>query len=153
VIRLGGTEIQILHLGRAHTGTDLTVYLPREKVLFLSETYFHNLFPAGGNGFPAEWIAAIKKAEAMDVQHFVPGHGFIDDAAKLKADLAEGRKVLETVVAEAKRLYKPGATAEQIAEAFKQASFGPYSTWGAFAAQGQPTFARAWAEIEKGKLP
>ena len=153
VMRLGGTEIRIMHLGRAHTGTDLTVYLPREKVLFMSETYFHNLFPAGGAGFPSEWIASIKKAEAMDVTTFVPGHGFIDDAAKLKADLAEGRKVLETVVAEAKRLHKPGQTQEQIAEAFKQANFGTISSLGAFAAQGQPTFVRAWTEIEQGKLP
>jgi glyoxylase-like metal-dependent hydrolase (beta-lactamase superfamily II) len=152
-LTLGGMEIRIQHLGRAHTGTDLTVYLPREKVLFLSETYFHNLFPAGGNGFPAEWIASIKKAQAMDVQHFIPGHGFIDDAAKLKADFAESLKVLETVVAEAKRLHKPGSTPEQIAEAFKQANFGPYASWGAFAAQGQATFTRAWNEIEQGKLP
>jgi glyoxylase-like metal-dependent hydrolase (beta-lactamase superfamily II) len=74
-IRLGNTEIRILHLGRSHTGTDLSVYLPRERVLFLSETYFHNLFPAGGNGFPGEWIAAIKKAEAMDVQYFKHAEG------------------------------------------------------------------------------
>ena len=148
VMKLDNTEIQILSLGRSHTGSDLTVYLPREKVLFLSETYFHNLFPAGANGYPAEWIAAIKKAQAMDVQTFVPGHGFIDPAPKLKADLAESLKVLETVVAEAKRLHKPGATPEQIAEAFKQGNFGPYASWGAFAAQGQPTFARAWAELD-----
>jgi glyoxylase-like metal-dependent hydrolase (beta-lactamase superfamily II) len=148
VMKLGNTEIQILNLGRAHVGSDLTVYLPKEKVLFLSETYFHNLFPAGANGYPSEWIAAIKKSQAMDVDTFVPGHGFIDPAPKLKADLVESRKALETVVAEAKRLHKPGATPEQIAEAVKMANFGPYATWGAFAAQGQPTFARAWAELD-----
>ncbi len=34
VLELGGTEIQILFLGRAHTGGDLLVYLPEEKILF-----------------------------------------------------------------------------------------------------------------------
>src|SRR5262245_1578068 len=32
---LGGQEIQILFLGRAHTGGDLSVYLPQQKILFL----------------------------------------------------------------------------------------------------------------------
>src|SRR5438105_6016139 len=35
VLHLGGTEIQILFLGRAHTGGDLQVYLPRERILFM----------------------------------------------------------------------------------------------------------------------
>src|SRR5690242_3415202 len=31
---MGGREIQVLFLGRAHTGSDLEVFLPRERVLF-----------------------------------------------------------------------------------------------------------------------
>jgi glyoxylase-like metal-dependent hydrolase (beta-lactamase superfamily II) len=89
---LGGTEIQLLNLGRCHTGTDLTVYLPKERVLFLSECYFHRLYPSLRTGFPTEWIETIKKAQAMDVDYYVPGHGYIDDAATLKADLTESRK-------------------------------------------------------------
>mgnify|MGYP003694174103 CR=1 FL=1 len=34
---LGGEPIDILFLGRAHTGGDLSVSLPRQKILFLSE--------------------------------------------------------------------------------------------------------------------
>jgi glyoxylase-like metal-dependent hydrolase (beta-lactamase superfamily II) len=145
VLNLGGTEIQILNLGRAHVGTDLTVYLPKEQVLFLSETYFHKLFPALRTGFPSEWIQAIKKAESMDVRFYVPGHGYIDDARTMKADLTESRKVLELAVSEARRLYKPGMSP---AEAFKQANFAPYVSWEFSQAQAQPAFERAWAEIE-----
>jgi hypothetical protein len=36
----------ILFLGRAHTGGDLAVYLPRQKILFLSEIYLNRVFPA-----------------------------------------------------------------------------------------------------------
>jgi hypothetical protein len=52
------------------------------------------------------------------------------------------------VVAEAKRLYKPGASAE---EAFKQANFGPYSSWSVSTANAPIAFKRAWDEID-GKL-
>ncbi len=38
VLTLGGREIRILFLGRAHTGGDLHVYLPEEKLLFMSES-------------------------------------------------------------------------------------------------------------------
>jgi glyoxylase-like metal-dependent hydrolase (beta-lactamase superfamily II) len=145
VLNLGGTEIQILNLGRAHVGTDLTVYLPREQVLFMSEVYFHRLFPSLRAGFPSEWIQTIKRAEAMDARFYIPGHGYIDDARTMKADLAESRKVLELVVSEAKRLYKPGGSP---AEAFKQANFGTYRSWEFADAQAQPAFERAWAEIE-----
>jgi glyoxylase-like metal-dependent hydrolase (beta-lactamase superfamily II) len=145
VLTMGGTEIQILHLGRSHAGGDLSVYLPREKVLFLSETYFHRLFPSLRTGYPSEWIASIRKAEAMEVDYYVPGHGYVDDARTLKAGLAELRKALETIVSEAKRLYKPGMAP---AEAFKQANFGPYALWEFREAQAQPAFERAWAEIE-----
>jgi hypothetical protein len=36
--------------------------------------------PAG-----SEWIAAIKKAEKMDVSYYVAAHGFVDDARTMKA--------------------------------------------------------------------
>jgi glyoxylase-like metal-dependent hydrolase (beta-lactamase superfamily II) len=109
VLHMGKTEIQILDLGRAHIASDLVVYLPKEKVLFMSESYLHHLFPVGRAGYPMEWIAALKKAEAMDVIYYEPAHGFIDDDPKImKEGLIEFRKALETVVAEAKRLHQPG---------------------------------------------
>jgi cyclase len=145
VMTVGGTEIQLLNLGRCHTGTDLTVYLPKEKVLFMSECYFHRLYPSLRTGFPSEWIETIKKAQAMDVDWYIPGHGYIDEAKTLKADLMESRKALEKIVSEAKRLYQPGASP---GEAFKQANFAPYSSWEFTEAQAKPAFERAWAEIE-----
>src|SRR5687768_13995247 len=44
-LKMGGTEIQVLDRGRAHTGTDLVVYLPKEKILFASEAYSNHIFP------------------------------------------------------------------------------------------------------------
>jgi len=145
IMMLGGTEIQLLNLGRCHTGTDLTVYLPKEKVLFMSECYFHRLYPSLRTGFPTEWIETIRRAQSMDVEYYIPGHGYSDEAKTLKADLIERRRALETIVSEAKRLYKPGGSP---AEAFKRGNFAPYSSWEFTEAQARPAFERAWAEIE-----
>ena len=37
VIDVGGFEVQVLFLGRAHTGGDLHVLLPKQRILFMSE--------------------------------------------------------------------------------------------------------------------
>jgi cyclase len=151
IMKLGGTEIQIEYLGRAHAGGDLVVYLPKEKVLYTSEIFFNRLFPSLRRGFPTEWVEALKKVEKFDATYFIPGHGFIDDPKTMKAEVAEFRKAMERVVSETKRLYKPGATPEQIAAAFKQADWGEYANWTYFGTMGQPAFQRAWDELD-GKL-
>jgi glyoxylase-like metal-dependent hydrolase (beta-lactamase superfamily II) len=149
VIMLGGTEIQILKLGRSHTGGDIVVYLPKEKVLWMSETFNSNRFPTLRTGYPSEWVQAIDKAQHMDVAYYAGAHGIIDDAKSMKANLAEYRKALETLIAEAKRLHQAGGDP---AVAFKQANFGPYAMWTDFDAQAPVAFKRAWDEID-GKLP
>ncbi|NIP82584.1 MAG: hypothetical protein GWM90_26540, partial [Gemmatimonadetes bacterium] len=65
VLLLGGREIHVLFLGRAHTGGDLVVYLPAEKVLFMSEAYLHRVFPAMRSAYPTEWVAMIERAQAL----------------------------------------------------------------------------------------
>ena len=68
VLQLNGREIHIQFLGRAHTGGDLVVYLPAEKIMFMSEAYLHRVFPAMRSAFPSEWVDMIEVAQAMDVE-------------------------------------------------------------------------------------
>ena len=90
---------------RAHTGGDLSVYLPKERVLFMSEAYLHWIFPAMRSAYPTEWVQTVKNAESMDATWYVPGHGFVDDAKALKMDLPAYRRAMEQVIAEATRLH------------------------------------------------
>ncbi len=73
-LTLGGREIRVLFLGRAHTGTDLEVYLPRERIMYMSESFSNDIFPSMANGYPSEWIAALKRAEELPVDTYVPAH-------------------------------------------------------------------------------
>jgi glyoxylase-like metal-dependent hydrolase (beta-lactamase superfamily II) len=153
-IRLGGTDIQLLNLGRAHTGGDLVAYLPGSKVLFMSEVYLRGLFPAMRSAYPSEWLATIDKALAMDVSLYIPGHGFTDDDASMKRDLVESKKALEYVIAEAKRLRAAGYTCESAANcpAAQHANWGPYAKWPARGSQAPVALAKVYQEID-GKLP
>lgn len=153
-IKLGGTEIQVLNLGRAHTGGDLMVYLPASKILFMSEAYLRGLFPAMRSAYPSEWLATIDKALAMDVSLYIPGHGFTDDGPAMKRDLVEFKKALQYVIAESKRLHAAGLKCASAKEcpAIEQANWGPYKSWPASGSQGPVGVAKVYQEIE-GTLP
>ncbi len=157
VIAMGGTEIQVLNIGRGHTGGDLVAYLPQSKVLFMGELYMRHIFPALRSGFPSEWLATIKKAQAMDVFWYIPGHGFVDDMASMKADLEGYRVALEYVIKEGKRLHALGAPCPNTGkppscDALKQANWGPYMGWAWDEGQARLAIAKVYQEIE-GKLP
>jgi cyclase len=147
-VTLGTTEVQIVFLGRAHTGGDLSVYLPKEKILFMSEAYLNRIFPAMRSAYPSEWVATIERAQKMDVTTYVPGHGFVESPSILKEELEMARKALLQVIAEAKRLHTAGVPVE---EAVKQARFGELDTWTIRASQSAIAIRRVYLELD-GKL-
>jgi hypothetical protein len=80
---------------------------------------------------------------------FIPGHGFIEEAAASREELVNFRKALVDVIAEVKRLHAMGLSAD---DAVKQANWGAYKEW--FIAEQQAPIAvrKVYEEIE-GKLP
>ena len=148
VIDVGGTEVQALYLGRAHTGGDLLVYLPKQKILFMSEVYLNRVFPAMRSAYPSEWLAVINWALQMDVERYVPGHGFIEEPKASREELVEYQKAMRAVIAEVNRLHKLGLSAE---DAAKQADWGPYKEWFLVEQQGPIAVRKIYEEIE-GKL-
>lgn len=148
VINAGGIEVQALFLGRAHTGGDLLVYLPKQKILFMSEVYLNRVFPAMRSAYPSEWLSVINWALQMDVERYIPGHGFIEEPKASREELVEYQRAMRAVIAEVNRLYKLGLPAD---DAIKQANWGDYKDW--FLAEQQAPIAvrKIYEEIE-GKL-
>ena len=148
VINLGDMEAHALFLGRAHTGGDLMVYLPKQKILFMSEAYLNRVFPAMRSAYPSEWVKMIDRALAMDVTIYVPGHGFVEEAKASREELIEYQRALKYVIGEVQRLHKLGLTPE---EARKQANWGPYNDWILRDSQDVIAIRKVYEEIE-GKL-
>ena len=148
-LRLGEKEIEILFLGRAHTGGDLSVYLPKERILFMSEAYLNRIFPAMRSAFPSEWVQVIERAQKMNVDLFVPGHGFVETPAILKEELDTFRKALQQVIAAGRQLHGAGLDVEA---AVTKASFGDLEDWTLRESQGAIAIRRVYLEID-GKLP
>ena len=70
----GKREIRLLYSGRGHTGGDIVVFLPTERVLMTGD-----LLTAGisyiGDAYPMEWIDTLEKVKALDFDFVLPGHG------------------------------------------------------------------------------
>lgn len=148
VIDLGNMEAHVLFLGRAHTGGDLMVHLPQQKILFMSEAYLNRVFPAMRSAYPSEWVKMLDRALAMDVDIYVPGHGFVEEAKASREELVEYQKALKYVIGEVQRLHKLGLSVE---EARKQANWGPYKDWYLADSQDIIAIRKVYEEIE-GKL-
>jgi cyclase len=148
VIDVGGIEVRALFLGRAHTGGDLMVHLPKQKILFMSEAYLNRVFPAMRSAYPTEWVSVIDKALAMDVDRYIPGHGFIEEPKASREELVEFRNSLQAVIAEVTRLHKLGLSAD---DAIKQANWGPYTDWFLRDQQAPIAVRKVYEELD-GKL-
>jgi glyoxylase-like metal-dependent hydrolase (beta-lactamase superfamily II) len=147
-IDTGGIEARAMFLGRAHTGGDLMVHLPAQKILFMSEAYLNRVFPAMRSAYPSEWVSVIDKALAMDVDRYVPGHGFIEEPAASREELVEFQKSLKAVIGETTRLHKQGLSPD---EAVKQANWGPYGEWFLREQQAPIAVQKIYEELD-GKL-
>jgi glyoxylase-like metal-dependent hydrolase (beta-lactamase superfamily II) len=145
-IDLGGISVRVRFLGRAHTGGDLMLEVPSEKLLFMSEAYLNRVFPAMRSAYGAEWVRTIDSALALkNVDRFIPGHGFIEEAKVSREELVAFRDALVAVIAEVKRLKAAGLTVDQ---AITQVNWGPYAKW--FLAEQQSPIAirRLWTELD-----
>ena len=149
VIELGGRSSEILFLGRAHTGGDLVVHLPDEKILFMSEAYLNRVFPAMRSAFPTEWAAMIARAQAMDIDTYVPGHGFVDPPWVLEEELDTYRRAVLRVIEQATLQHEEGF---DVADAQMQINFGELESWSLYASQAPRAIQQVYAEIE-GTLP
>jgi glyoxylase-like metal-dependent hydrolase (beta-lactamase superfamily II) len=67
-------EIQLLHLGRAHTEGDVFVYLPKEKVVITGDAVI-GWTPYMGDGYPEDWVGTIDRLAQLDFTHIIMGHG------------------------------------------------------------------------------
>jgi len=96
VVRLGGVEARVLHLGRAHTGGDSVVYFPDVRVVATSDAVTTGsggpLVDYAGGGSAVGWTPVLDAMLKLD---------FLNDAAGGKADL--DRYLQEAPTSHAKR--------------------------------------------------
>jgi cyclase len=101
---LGGSRVQVISVGPAHTAGDVVVYLPDDGVLFTGDVLFNQCTPVGWDGTFAQWCAALDRLAELGPEVVVPGHG----PTATVADLVEMKAYLDYVLAESRQHYDAG---------------------------------------------
>ena len=108
----GGREVRLLFLGRGHTGGDIVVYLPKERVVVSGD-----LLTAGpsylGDGYMTDWIETLNKLKALDFAWTLPGHGA---AFQGKAKIDQFQSYLRDFWSQAETLHAAGVKPEDAAK-------------------------------------
>jgi glyoxylase-like metal-dependent hydrolase (beta-lactamase superfamily II) len=114
-ITLGGKEIQILYIGRGHTRGDAIVFVPQDRIVYLSELFFDGRFPFMNDGY-VDWINTLDIALKLDADIFVPGQGPTSIASNPRTSrdaLVRARQVLVDFRDNVQREIARGATEDQ----------------------------------------
>jgi quinoprotein relay system zinc metallohydrolase 2 len=105
-IDLGGRRLRLIAWpGAAHSDCDLTVLDETTGTLFAGDLLFLQHVPVV-DGSAVRWLALLPRLAALPAALVVPGHG--KPAAPWPQALADERRYLETLVADARRFIKAG---------------------------------------------
>ena len=111
---LGGKEIQVLYVGRAHTRGDSIVFVPQDRIAYLSELYFADQFLFIADGYGVDWLRALDAVDALGAEIVVPGHGPIPaDPRDTRQGLVRFRQMLVDVRDAVQKEIARGATEDQ----------------------------------------
>ncbi len=111
---LGGKEIQVLYLGRAHTRGDSIVYVPQDRIVYLSEVFSAGQFLFMGDGYGLDWLKTVEAAAALDADIFVPGHNPLpEDPKQSREEFLRYRQMLVDVRNSVQQAVARGVTEEQ----------------------------------------
>jgi glyoxylase-like metal-dependent hydrolase (beta-lactamase superfamily II) len=76
-LQLGGRTVVIAHPGAAHSAGDLTIWLPRERILFAGDLLVEDGVTMVVDGNSGELLRALQGIDTLHPRTVVPGHGAI----------------------------------------------------------------------------
>ena len=82
---IDGKKIVITSVNKkAHTSSDLLVYIPDISTIFVGDIIFNDRLPSLRDGNILEWIKELDKIKAMKAKYVIGGHGTKTDATSFE---------------------------------------------------------------------
>ncbi len=122
-LTVGSKQVQLTHVGPAHTRGDVLVSVPADRVVYTGDILFIEGHPIMWAGPVSNWIAACDRILALDPELVVPGHGPVTDSRGVRAV----RDYLGYIRDEAHARWRAGMSAT---EAAHDISLADYDSWG-----------------------
>lgn len=122
-LKVGDKAVHLLEVGPAHTEGDVLVHVPANRTVFTGDIVFYTNTPVIWAGPHENWVAALDRILAMDVDTVVPGHGPITN----KQGVAKVKEYIAFVERESRARYEAGLSVE---EAIQDIALGEFEHWG-----------------------
>ena len=84
LLNIDGKKVHLISVNKkAHTDSDLLVYIPNEKMVFVGDLVFNDRLPSIRDGNLQGWLDALDEVRLMDVDFIIGGHGKIVDRSSV----------------------------------------------------------------------
>ncbi len=84
VLLVDDTSVHIKSVNqKAHTDSDLLVYIPKHSTIFAGDLIFNDRLPSIRDGHIGQWIEALDEIRDMKMKYVIGGHGEIIDASSI----------------------------------------------------------------------
>jgi cyclase len=112
ILHRGSREIDLLFLGRGHTGGDTVVFLPKEHIVCTGDLMESRIAYMGSAYFD-EWLKTLDALKRLDFTVDLPGHGapFTD-----KGLITAFQSYLSDILAQTAKLRAQGISADEAAK-------------------------------------
>ncbi len=118
-----GVELELIHMGPAHTPGDTLVLAREEGVAYTGDLLFCRVTPFALDGYIDGWIRVLREVlPNLSVDYYIPGHGPICGSS----GIGEVAEYLEMVKREAEEAYRKGL---KPLEAALRIDLGRYRSW------------------------
>ena len=125
---LGGVPVELHYFGRAaHTGGDLVVFLPGQKIAFVGDLVPNGFFPIvpDADSSVSGWLETLEDVKALGATTLVPGHGNTGNEVQIAAI----RSYLEAVQKRASALRAEGMPLTNAQEAISREMIAAHPDW------------------------
>lgn len=132
-LSVGGREVELRYLGRAHTDHDIVVRVPDADVVFAGDMIEEGACPQFGDSFPLDWPDTLQQLLPLATGPLVPGHGDVVDRAFAQRQAAD----LATVAHVARQAHRDRASVD-----------AAWATTGLPEEHARPALLRAWRQLD-----
>jgi cyclase len=139
----GGREIRILHPGKAHTSSDLVMWLPDARLVATGDIVTAPV-PLMPSAYTRTYQDVLHRIVALDFAVLVPGHGAVERDAKYLGLLDD---TIGVVVAQVHALVAKGLDKDKAVAGVDFSQFEPRFT------HGDPFLAHRFEDYVKTALP
>ncbi len=147
-ISLGGTELELIYVGRNHSDNSLVMRLSKEKLLFVVD--FIPVQAVNWRNMPdsylPDWDESLKRVIALDWERLIPGHPGPGGRLGTKQDVQNHLAYMQELSAEVKKAQAEGKCTEAGIREVKLPRYATWQSYETFLAGNVERYCRFWAQ-------